>query len=812
MAVGLAVFALSFAVLGYEVLLMRLLSIVHWHHFAAMIISLALLGLGASGTFVTVFQGRLTARFHRAFCLNALCFSLGMPLCFAAAQRIPLNPLEFLWDPRQWLLLLETYSLLLLPFFLAGNCLTLALTRFREILHRIYAFDLLGAGCGGLGTVLLLWYLKPEQCLVVLSALGLASAGLVLLSPHPGRSILPGLCLTGLAVILPFLGLQDWIPLRVSPYKGLSTALLAPGARIVAERSGPLGWLAVVESPVIPFRHAPGMSLQCTAEPPPQLAVFVDGDAMSPITRFDGRFEPLAFLDCLTSALPFHLLKGPRVLVLGAGGGMDVLMALSHGARTVDAVELDPNLISLVRGGVAEYSGQVYEQSGVRVHAAEARGFVSRSDSVYDCIQVSLIDSFAASAVGGHALNESYLYTVEALGELYRRLAPGGLLSITRWLMVPPRDSLKLFATAVVALERAGVNEPGSSLALIRSWKTTTLVVKKGALSPWDLEAIQSFCEERSFDIDHCPGIGPEWANRFNMLDPPPLSEGTSAILGAARTAYLDRYKFDIVPPTDDRPYFFHFLKWRTIPELFALRGQGGLSLLEWTSPLLVVTAIQALILSLVLILLPLWFLRHGGEARSASGRVAAYFAALGCAFLLLEIAFIQKLILFLGHPLVAAAVVLTSFLVFAGLGSRASAAFGRTLSKHLPNREGAPIGLTAVAVSGLAFVDVYLVGLLSASFGGLGEGVRIGVTVVLLAPLAFCMGMPFPLGLSRVAEARPAWVPWAWGINGCASVLATVVTPLLAIHVGFNTLITIAAVLYGLAALVLRQPLSPGR
>ncbi len=811
MAVGVAVFALSFALLGYEILLMRLLSIVQWHHFAAMIISLALLGIGASGTFVTLFQRWLTTRFRGTFCASAICFGTAMPLCFAAAQGTPLNPLEFFWDPRQWLLLLQTYSLLLLPFFFAGTCLSLAITRFRETLHRIYFFDLLGAGCGGLGTVLLLWQLKPEQCLVLLSALGLASAGLVWLSPPLGRSLLPGLCLIGVAAILPFLGLQDWMSLRLSPYKGLSTALLAPGARLIAERSSPLGWLAVVESPVIPFRHAPGMSLQCTAEPPPQLAVFIDGDAMSPVTRFDGRFEPLAFLDCLTSALPFHLLEHPQVLVLGAGGGMDVLMALSHGARAVDAVELDPNLISLVRDVVADYAGRVYEQPGVAVHTAEARGFVSRSQAHYDCIQVSLIDSFTASAVGGHALNESYLYTVEALGDLYGRLAPGGILSITRWLMVPPRDSLKLFATAVAALERAGVREPGGSLALIRSWKTTTLMVKKGPITPRDRETIQRFCEERSFDIDHCPGIGPEWANRFNMLDPPTLSEGTAAILGAARASYLDRYKFDIEPPTDDRPYFFQDLKWRTIPELLALRSQGGLSLLESTTPLLVVTAIQALMLSLFLILLPLQFLRRGGRVRGGGSRVAMYFAALGCAFLLLEIAFIQKLILFLGHPLVAASVVLTSFLVFAGLGSRFSAAFGRAVSKRPVHGDSIAIGLAAVAVSGLAFANLYLVGLLSASFGGLGEGGRIGVAVALLAPLAFCMGMPFPLGLSRVAEARPEWVPWAWAINGCASVLATVVASLLSIHLGFNAVITLGAGLYALTALVFIKPLSPG-
>lgn len=807
MAVGLAVLFLSLALLGHEILLMRLLSITQWHHFAYMIISLALLGIGASGTFTTLFQKFLIPRFHSAFCINALLFSLTVPAGFAIAQHVPLNPLEILWDGRQWLHLFKTYCILLVPFFLAGNGLTLALTHTKEAIHRIYFFDLLGAGFGAIVVILLLFYLPPWQCLPLLSAFGLASSGLIQLARRRRRSNVAGSILLIGAVAFPLAWPQEWLQPHLSPYKELSTALHIPGTRIIDQRSGPLGWLVVVESPKIPFRHAPGMSLQCTDEPPPQLGVFVDGDSMTPITRFDGRVEPLAFLDCLTAALPYHLLSSPRALVLGAGGGMDVLMALTHGARSVDAVELDRNMISLVRDRFGEYAGHVYDDDRVTVHAAEARSFVSRSEGGYDCIQVSLLDSFGTSAAGGYGLSESYLYTVEALTDLYRRLSPGGVLSITRWLQVPPRDSLKLLATSILALERSGSPSPGEQIALIRSWKTTTLLMKKGAFSVDDRERMRTFCEKRSFDIDHCPGIRPGEAPSFNRLDQPYLAEGAAQLLGAQREAYLDRYKLAIEPATDDRPYFFHSFKWRTAPEILAMKARGGLPLMEWTYPVLIVTLAQALILSLGLIVIPLFFLERKGTRGVHGGRLVLYFSALGLAFLFVEMAFIQKLVLFLGHPIYAASVVIASFLVFAGLGSRFSPAVKRAVSERTPNGEGVAILCVIGGIALFAAMNVGLLHLLMPHFAAMREEARIALSIALLAPLAFCMGMPFPLGLAIVAESRPEWVPWAWGINGCASVLAAILATLLAIHFGFSTVVLVATLLYGLAALVFWKP-----
>lgn len=804
-AVGLAVSLISMALLGHEILLMRLLSIAQWHHFAGMIISLALLGLGAAGTFNTLFQKWLIPRFHRVFCLNAILFGLALPTTVGAARLVPLNPLEILWDPRQWLYLFQTYLILILPFFFGGNCLSLALARFKENIHRVYFFDLLGAGLGALGIVLLLFVLPPWECPPILSMAGFAAAGLVLLNERGRRFRMAGIFTILCGAVFPLIWPQGGAFPNVSPYKGLSAALLSPGARIVAERTSPLGWLAVVESPVIPFRHAPGMSLHCTAEPPAQLGIFVDGDSMSPITRFDGNPTSLAFLDCLTSALPFHLLKNPRVLVLGAGGGMDVLTARLNGARTVDAVELDANVISLVGDTFGEYSGRLYGDEKVRLHAADARSFLSRTDTTFDLIQVSLLDSFTASATGGHALSESYLYTVEALTDAYRRLAPGGCLAVTRWLKVPPRDSLKLFATAVQALERSSVASPQGQMALIRSWSTTTLLVKKGELSGKDLERIRGFCAERAFDIDFRPGLEPGETNRFNVLDEPYLSEGAQALIGERRKEFMERYKFAIEPATDDRPYFLHFFKWRTLPEILSARGRGGLPLMEWGYPVLVMTLIQAVALSLALILVPLFFLERERSAGMDGGRIAVYFSALGFAFLFMEMAFIQKLILFLGHPIYAASVVIAGFLVFAGLGSRCVAVLSRAMTPNGPNGNVVTILVAAAVVVILSVLYVIFIPGLFGRLASAGDPVRIVVSLVLIALLAFPMGMPFPLGLKMLGESQPACIPWAWAINGCTSVLATVLASLLAIHLGFNAVVIFAAALYGVAAMSAR-------
>ena len=795
-----AIAMLSAAALGYEILLMRLFSVIQWHHFAYMMISVALLGYGAAGTLVALARQALLARYAAVFVGAAAAFGVLAVAGFVLAQKVAFNPLEMLWDPRQPLRLLVVYALLFVPFFCAATALCLTFTRYGEESHRIYSFDILGAGAGSLAILAALFALAPSDALKLTGALGLAAAGVAALrcGLRP-RAI--GMVLLVAAFALPLALPAAWTRLVPSDYKELSQTLQIAGARVVAERSSPLGVITVVASPQVPFRHAPGLSLNAPDEPPAQLGVFVDGDGPSALVRYDGRPEPLAYLDYLTSALPYHLLQRPRVLVLGAGTGADVLQATTLGARSVDAVELNPQMIDLVERDFADFSGRPYSLPGVRVHIAEARGYVARDRGRFDLIEVALLDAFGASSAGLYALAESYLYTVEALDAYLDRLAPGGMLAITRWINLPPRDVLKLFATATVALERRGVAEPGRQLALVRSWKTATLLVKNGAFTPAEIAALEEFCRARSFDTEFHPGIEPARANRYNVLDTSWFHDGAVALLGPQREAFVERYKFAIAPATDDRPHFFHFFRWRTLPELVALKEQGGLPLLEWGYPVLIATLLQALVASLLLIVLPLAIGGRGdgdgGPARPSRAGVALYFTALGFAFMFVEIAFIQKFILFLAHPLYAVAVVLCAFLVFAGLGSRWSprlVAAGGHWARH-------PLTWLAAAIAGLALA--YLVAL-PAIFGrlmALPDPARIAISIALIAPLAFAMGMPFPLGLARLAGRADALIPWAWGVNACASVIAAILATVLAIHLGFSVVIVLAVALYAVAA-----------
>jgi hypothetical protein len=643
--------------------------------------------------------------------------------------------------------------------------------------------------------IALLYLLLPMPALGSVAMLGWAAALAGSLALRWCRRAL--LILAPLGAILTLLPTLLLAP-QPSEYKGLSQALQIAGTAVLDQRSSPLGFLTTVASPEIPFRHAPGLSLATPQEPAEQLAVFSDGDSLSVITRFDGRLEPLDYLRYTSSALPYELLEEPEVLVLGAGGGSSVLQALGAGAVKIDAVELNPQFTELVDGTFADFGGGLYRRPEVTVHEREARGFLAAESRRYDLVQIDLLDSFSASAAGLYALSESYLYTVEALEEMLAHLHPGGFLSITRWLKLPPRDGLKLLATAREALARRGVADPGAQLVLLRSWNTSTLLLAERPFSAAQIDAVRSFAAERWFDLAWYPGMARAQANRFNRWREPWLHDGAVALLGDGRDRFIGDYKFDLRPATDDRPYFFHFTKWRVVPEILALRGRGGLPLLEQGYLLLVATLAQATAAGLLIILLPLLLARgvdrrgQPGHPGAGRGRVLSYFLALGFAFMLVEIAFIQKFILFLSHPLYAVAVVLAAFLVFAGLGS--------ALSRRWSGRP--VLGRIVAAIVGLSLAYLLLLPPLFDRLMAWPDAARIVVASVLIAPLALLMGMPFPLGLDRVAMSRPAWIPWAWGINGCASVLGAVLATLIAIHGGFTLVIFLALACYLLAAL----------
>ena len=444
-----AVSLVSAAAIAYEILLTRLFAIALWHHFVYMIISLALLGYGASGTFLVLARHRLLPRFGASFAALAALFGILAIGCYALASRLPFNPLEVIWDWRQQFYLAAMYLTLALPFFAAASAIGLAFAALPARIAGIYRADLVGAGAGALGIVSAMFVLPLEDCLRLIAALAFAAAALAMAGEGWRRAAFG---LVVLAVPATLAWPATWLEPMPSAYKGLSQALNIPDSRVIAERSSPLGRLSVIESPQVPLRHAPGLSLATTLAPPEQLGVFTDGDGMTAITRFTGDLAALGYLDQQTSALPYHLLDRPATLVLGGGGGADVLQALHHRASRIDVVELNPQLIDLVRRDFGEFAGHIYSHPGIAVHAAEARSFVEASRARWDLIQLALLNSFVTSTAGVQALSESPIYTIEAIQAYLDHLAPGGMLAITRWLGNPPRDTLKLFATAIQAL------------------------------------------------------------------------------------------------------------------------------------------------------------------------------------------------------------------------------------------------------------------------------------------------------------------------------------------------------------------------
>ncbi|HWP46249.1 MAG TPA: hypothetical protein VNM22_03720 [Candidatus Limnocylindrales bacterium] len=790
------IFLISLSILTYEIIFMRIFSITQWHHFAYLVMSIALLGFGASGSFISLFQNRLKKAFSIYYFVFAYLFSLSLPLGFWMSQKIPFDPFLIVWDKRQYLYLLAYYLILFIPFFFGATCIGLAFSKYPGKISQIYFYNLLGSGAGAFTSVWLLYLLHPLRILYVISGSALLAAAFSFPLKGEGKKereiTLPWLHTSLLPVLIVLLllgttGLLYTVPLRlrISQYKGLSIALNLPHAEIVQETHGPLGLIDVVKSPAI--RYAPGLSLKYTQAPPPQLGLYIDASEAGAMTHFKEDLSDLQYLDYISSALAYHVRSPDKVLILGAGGGTDVLTALYHQSGQIHAVELNRQIVDLVNGPFKDFTRGIYTLPQVQVKIAEARSYVESTSDAYDLIQVTLLDAFSASSAGVYALNESYIYTVEAFKKYLERLTPNGILSITRWIKLPPRDNLKVFATAVQALEEIGTPEIPRHLILIRSWATATLLVSLLPFSGEEIARVKEFCRTRLFDTVYFPGITEADDNKYNQLPSPHHYHGVQKILFGDRQKFYQDYLFNIKPATDNQPYFFHFFKWKALPTLIASMGREWIPFIEWGYIILIAALIQSIPVSLILIILPLLRLPTSSTWGIYKLRVFIYFGCLGLGFLFLEMVYIQKFILFLANPIYAISVIIFSFLFFSGLGSFYSKKFSRPSLPIL-----AMVGISLVYFLTLKFIFQY--------FMAYGSGVRIAITILLVAPLAFFMGMPFPIGLSKVSLKAPELIPWAWGINGYASVISSILATTLAISWGFHVVIGLALLLYLIA------------
>ncbi len=800
-----AVALISGAALGYELLLLRFFALMYWHHFAHLIISIALLGIGVSGTVLTLFQARMAARFHQVFSGSALLFALTLPAAITLGGRLGFNPPELIWDWNQGWRLGAMFLLAALPFFWAGLCIGLTLRCAPLETGRIYRADLAGAGGGALLMMALLFVLSPAQSVRVAA---LAAVGAALLG---GRRACTGtrwqsMCPAAAGVLLTLLWPTAWLSPPVSPFKALSQTLQIPGMTIASETRSPAGTFTALMSDSLPFRSAPGLSMLAPSGPPAQIALFHDGH---PAGVIHGAAESAVFMRWTPMALPYSLLATPppRVLVAGAGGGGDVRHALLEGAVRVDAVEPHRELTGFVRHRFRTFAGGIYAHEAVHLHHGDTRGVLAAAGrGRFDLIQISPFGTAVPPAGGGHALTAAYLFTTEGLLLAISRLSDNGILSVSVPLDLPPRRAVKLLDTVATALRQMGVEAPERHVAVIRAWNLVTLAVSRTALSPVQRQAARDFCRTRAFDLVWLPGLDATEINRVNVLEQPFFHEVATAIWRG--TAYRRGYPFHVVPATDDRPWFNRFFRWRTLPALWTQRASGSAAMLEWEYLLLWKSLAVAATVSLLLMALPLALLPRRRPAAVAvdSGHTGArmvYFAALGLAFLFLEIAFIQKFVLFLRDPMLSLAVIVPSFLFFAGIGSGRSgrlAAHGRV---GLRNR---PVLLAAAMITAVSGIYLWLLPPFFRIAAAWPDAGRMAVSVALIGVPAFWMGMPFPLGLQRLKETAPQQIPFAWGVNGFFSVISAIAAMIAALHAGFRAVILLALGLYLLAATLERR------
>jgi len=799
---SVAVALVSGTLLAWEVALTRILAIRQWSHFAYLVISVALLGFGASGTLLALLGE--WGRRHRSALLRgaAVLFVPSLPLSRWLIRFIPFDLNYLLMKPigAPWQLLLLPFRsgwmvvlelVMGLPFLLGAMVIALGLLEAGKRVGRVYGANMLGSGLGAAAAVGLMYLARPGWLAAALVPSAIVAAALLTLGGGLRWRVgwVAG-TLAGLA-----LAWASALAVEPSQFKSLSTTELFPGSRVEVERWGPLSLLTLVSGPSI--RLAPGMSLAYSTstdgELPRQKAIFFDGDDPSPVLGVPQPPHTLAYLDYLPTAVAYHLLREPKVLVLGMGGGSEVLGALRARARSVTAVEVDPLVVEVVRKTCGDFTGHFLDRPEVTVAVTDARSFLEETPATFDLIQMPLLSGFGASAAGMFALSPTYLFTVEGLGSAVDRLGPEGVLAITRWDHYPERDAIRMLATVVEVAERRGL-DPKPRLALYRGYATATILFSRRPWTEEQLEIFREVCAARGFDPWYYPGITAEEVNRFNQLEQPVYHLAARSILFGDRQDFYRARLFRTRPTTDQQPYFNSHLRWRSVPWLVKTLGTKWVHAVGRGYVFLVLALVETTALGAMLIVVPLFLL---GRIRKSAGRasVAAYFLSLGLAYMLLEIAAIQRLELLLSSPVYSLAAVLATFLLGSGLGSM--------VADRFPGGPRRAILTAVIAVTVLVTLHVTLLPHLLPSVLGLGPAVRLSVIVVTLAPLAFFMGFPFPSGFALLRRRGEALAPWAWGVNGCASVVGASLATLFAVEFGLHTVMVLAAGLYVFALAV---------
>jgi hypothetical protein len=762
-SVYLGVFLVSSSALMMELILTRIFSVKLYYHYAFMVISLALLGSGASGVYIYLFPEFFRReRLEKHLYFFSLGFAVSIPLVLWLVLQLDF---QLSFEPSMILRIFLFYSVPAVPFFLGGMCLSLAMTHFSQDVSRVYFFDLTGAGFGCLLVIPLLDWLGGPSAMLSLSCFAALACYFFALS-RPGKA--------------------RWIPLAF---------LLFVSGILIYETHNPFLTIKHVkgrnEGPALfsKWNSFSRITVVQVNRDPKNTWIIMDGDAGTQMPNFQGDLKLWGYLRNTISSLAYHLKPEADTLIIGPGGGMDVLTSLVFGNKQVTGVEINPITVDdVMRGVFKDFTGGLYDLPQVYCVVDEGRSFIRREKKQYDIIQATLVDTWAATAAGAFVLTENNLYTVEAFKDYLSKLRPDGILTITRWNLDPPQQDLRLVAITRAAMTELQMSNPERSMMVVRKNRDReaaecNFLFKKSGFSDADVNTVERMSERNGFDILYTPHTIPD--NPFAQLITTPDPQ-----------AFYERYAFNVAPTYDNSPFFFHTVRLKDLwHSLF----------LSWESKktnvgilVLFLVFLVALALVLLFILLPLFLNRRRTLVRErANPGHLGYFICLGLGFILVEMTLVQKFILFLGQPVYALSIVLFSTLLFSGLGSFIS-------SRLLTSKLDRNIRLACLLISILILAYVCLLPAVLYTYVSLPTLQKALIVIVLLFPLSFWMGMPMPLGIHRLKTCSAAMVPWAWGVNGSASVLGSIATVLIAANFGFNQALLAAASFYALAAVLI--------
>jgi hypothetical protein len=796
-----------------------------------MVVSIALLGFGAAGSILTAQrQGLRSGVPVGTLAVLAIVYGMSVILAFCILTRIPIDSLSIWREKSNLVALIAIYAVTSVPFLLAGALVGLALTRLATHVSRLYFADLLGSAVGGACSVWLLARVGSVATVILAGAVGCTAGFVFALAAGRASSLatLPPIVVAWVAFAafagapaLGWISVSNWHV----PFASGKEFSRIPHPREVIRVPDPTAEVEVGPSVTsLPIMGGDFGALDIRAV----TARLVGQDGSAPTMLFENASDLSAFpfLKSSQAATPYVAFgarggSAPRVLVVGVGGGVDIMIALAHGATHVTGVEINRAMIKLLTDRFADYLSGLFHPEGhplsrrIDLIHSEGRSFARTRQDRYDVIQLSGVDSFTALNTGAYTLSESYLYTTDAVKDLYDRLRDGGYLSYSRFVMTPPkkpRETLRLANIAFTALRELGVSDPASHLIVFQGREWASTIIKRGAFGQREVDALNRFADEQRFrgllfdplrDLsDSLPRIDGERTSAFhkNQLRFAKLLRFSDS----QRRNFVDRYEYDLTPSTDDRPFFFNYYRYAGLFRRDRADRGSPKDVYHPDYPVghfvLIVSLIQITVLSALLILAPLRRLPRTREAGSRKLSVFSYFASLGMGFMFVEIALMQKTILFLGHPTYAVSVVLTTLLASAGLGSFLTGYF------QLRRRTLICVVLAIVIlVTGNALaLDALLPKVLTP-----GLSSRVLLVVCAIAPLGIALGMPFPLGMRVVRESCPELLPWAWAINGFVSVFASIFCVILSMAIGFLAVFLISAAVYalGIAPMIVGLP-----